>query len=203
MLTDKIVKCSSTSKVIISVSFVAIVTLATYNWIVSPQTGYLQAARQYETIVGNAGKKTEVIKNQIDVKEIEIEKLQGEIAAIQNSFFSPQKATEFFMDIEPLSLQCNCNVDSLTFNADETRRGAQADKEESSPVILKSATVTITGTYDGLMKFLARLGNYPQRISINDLYIESGARNGEKLDCGMTITIYVVEDKESITDEQT
>lgn len=104
------------------------------------------------------------------------------------------------MDIEPLSLQCDCNVDSLTFMADETRRGT--DKEQSSPVVLKSATVTITGAYEGLMKFLARLGAYQQRISINDLYIESGPRDGEKLDCGMTITIYVVEDKESITDEQ-
>ena len=201
MLTDKIVKCSSTSKVVISVSFVAIVTLATYNWIVSPQTGYLHAARQYEMIVGNAGKKTTFIKEQITIKEVEIEVLQREIAEIQNSFFPPQKATEFFMDIEPLSLQCNCNVDSLTFMADETRQGV--DKDESSPVILKSAVVEITGAYEDLMKFLGRLGGYPQRISINDLRIESGPRDTEKLSCGMTITIYVVEDKEIITDEQT
>jgi len=201
MLTDKIVKCSSTSKIVVSVSFVAIVTLATYNWIVSPQTGYLHAARQYEMIVGNAGKKTTFIKDQISTKEVEIEVLQREIAEIQNSFFSSQKATEFFMDIEPLSLQCNCNVDSLTFMADETHQGTNEDK--SSPVILRHAAVDITGTYEDLMKFLGRLGNYPQRIAISDLRIESGPRNSDKLTCGMTITIYIVEDKEIITDEQT
>jgi Tfp pilus assembly protein PilO len=201
MLTDKIVKCSSTSKIVVSVSFVAIVTLATYNWIVSPQTGYLHAARQYEMIVGNAGKKTTFIKDQISTKEVEIEELQREIAEIQNSFFSSQKATEFFMDIEPLSLQCNCNVDSLTFMADETHHGTDEDK--SSPVILRHAAVDITGTYEDLMKFLGRLGNYPQRIAISDLRIESGPRDSDKLTCGMTITIYIVEDKEIITDEQT
>ena len=201
MLTDKIVKCSSTSKIIVSVSFVAIITLATYNWIVSPQTGYLHAARQYERIVGNAGKKTTFIKEQIATKEVEIEKLQRETAEIQNSFFPPQKATEFFMDIEPLSLQCNCNVDSLTFMADETRQGM--NKGESSPVILRSAIIEITGAYEDLMKFLGRLGGYPQRISVNDLRIEPGPRDSDKLSCGMTITIYVVEDKEIITDEQT
>ena len=111
MLTDKIVKSSSTSKFIVSVSFVAIVTLATYNWIVSPQTRYLHAARQYQMIVGNAGKKTAFFKSQIAVKEVEIKDLEEEIAKIQNSFFPPEKATEFFLDIEPIALQCNCNVD--------------------------------------------------------------------------------------------
>ncbi len=61
MLTDKVIKSSSTSKIIVSVCFVAIVTLAAYNWIVSPQTAYLHAAQQYEMMVGNAGKKTAVI----------------------------------------------------------------------------------------------------------------------------------------------
>lgn len=200
MLTDKIVKCSSTSKIVVSVSFVAIVTLATYNWIVSPQTGYLHAARQYEMIVGSAGKKTTFIKEQILTKEVEIEKLQREIAEIQNSFFSSQKATEFFMDIEPLSLQCNCNVDSLTFMADETHQ--RTNEDESSPVILRRAAVDITGRYEDLMRFLGRLGSYPQRIAISDLCIESGPRNSDKLTCRMTITIYIVEDKEIITDEQ-
>ena len=199
MLTDKIIKCSSTSKFVISVSFVGIVTLATYNWIVSPQTRYLHAARQYKTMVGNAGKKTAFIKDQIAVKEIEIEKLQSEIARIQNSFFSPQKATEFFMDLEPIALQCGCNVVSLTFMADETHRGTE--KKQSSPVILKRARLDITGEYENLMKFLGRLGNYPQRVSINDLCVESNHPGNDNLNCGMTITIYVVEDKEIMTDE--
>ena len=82
---------------------------------------------------------------------------------------------------------------------DETRQGAY--KEESSPVILKRASLDITGAYGDLMKFLGKLGNYPQRVSITDLRVESGSPNSDKLSCGMIITIYVVEDKETITDE--
>ena len=201
MLTDKIVKCSSTSKIIVSVSFVGIVTLAAYNWIVSPQTGYLHAAKQYERMVGDAGKKTEFIKKQIATKQVELEKLHGEIAQIQNSFFSGEKAREFFMDIEPLSLQCNCNVVSLTFMADETRRNR--DAESDSPIVLKRASVDITGRYEDIMKFLAKLRDYTHRICINDLCIESSQPDVDKLNCGLIITIYVVEDKEIITDEQT
>ena len=144
--------------------------------------------------------KTAFIKDQIRVKEAEIEKLRTEIAQIQNSFFTSENAREFFMDLEPMSLQCGCSVTSLDLMPDAT-----ADKgkdSRASTLILKRASVDITGKYENIMKFLGRLNDSHWRISISNLCIESDQSDDEKLICGMIITIYVVEDKEIITDEQ-
>ena len=45
MLMDKFIKSSPSSKIFVSVSTIAIVTLTTYGWIVSPQISYLHAAQ--------------------------------------------------------------------------------------------------------------------------------------------------------------
>ena len=67
---------------------------------------------------------------------------------------------------------------------------------------MKNAEITLTGQYNNIVKFLARLSNRPEHISISEMFIEN-AEFGEKLlICKMKITIFMIDDKEIITDEE-
>lgn len=197
MLIDKALKSSPSTKVIIAVSVIAIVGFATYNWVVSPQVTYLHAAEKYKVIVGSAGEKTTVINNNIKEKQKELDSLRQDVSRLENSFFSNEKAREFFSDLEPIAVQHKCNVESLTFMPPETK-----ETEDSVNVTLNYAKIILTGRYKDIMEFIVKIRDYPQRIVIGNLLIESARFMTGELNCQINITIYTIEDKESITHEQ-
>jgi len=200
MLTDKLIKSSPGSKIFVSVSTIAIVTLTTYGWIVSPQISYLHAAQQQKVMTRNAERKTVGLRNQTHKREAELTDLHNQIDAIRDSFFTPTEAHEFFSDLDMTALQCGCNVSSLTFMS-EKAVAPEAGPEYFSSVVLRRAEITLTGQYDGILAFLTRLGGYRQRISVGSLLIKPNPSNIEDLLCSINITIYIIENKETISNE--
>lgn len=199
MLMDKVGKINTNTKIFVSVSTVMLVAIAMYNWAVSPQTSYLQAAQRYETMMSDTGEKTTVIKNGIDDKKKELERLYEEITATKDSFFTLKTSREFFSDIAPILSQSGCMMESLTFMPSSTVSSGE-DTEMDSGISEKRAAIVLTGQYENIIKFLRRLSGYSQHIMVNDLVIESLRSGGKRLVCHMTITIYLIEEKEIVTD---
>ncbi len=171
MLTDKIMKSNRAPRVFVSVSMIAIVAFGAYNWAISPQTSYLHAAQQYEKMMRNAGEKTEVIKEQIQLKKVELTKLRKEFDETESGFFTLRGAKEFFSDLEPISLQCKCTIDSYNYRpaqyiSSDTEGGGH------SSIIVKQVEISLTGRYENIIKFFTRLGGYSERIYISELYLE-------------------------------
>jgi Tfp pilus assembly protein PilO len=196
MLINDTIRSGPATKVIISVSFVAIVALAAYNWVISPQITYLHAAEQYKSIVEGAGAKSAVILKNVEKKLVELEKLQQDVSGLENNFFTFEKAREFFSDIEPVAVQHNCAVESSDFMLSVSKKSGDV-----SDVTLSRAKVTLSGNYKNIMKFLEKIRDYPQRIVISNLLIERSDKINNDLNCQVTITIYVIEDKEAMTHE--
>jgi len=202
MLMDKFIKSSPNSKIVVSVSAIAVVTLMAYGWIVSPQISYLHAAQQHKAMNLNAEQKTVGLRNQKKKCQAELSELQKQIEAIRDSFFTPTEAQEFFTNLDMVAMRCGCKVSSLTF-ASTKAVTPQEGREYFSSVTLKRAEVTLTGNYDGILEFLKKLGEYPHRISIASLLIKPNPGIVEELElvCSMTITIYIIENKETMSDE--
>ncbi len=196
MLNNNIIRSGPTTKVIVAVSFISIMALAAYNWVIVPQIAYLNAAEQYKSIVGGAGAKSTIIQNNIERKLVEIEKLQQDVSRLENSFFTFEKAREFFSDIEPVAVQHNCAVESSDFMPSVSKKSGDV-----SDVTLSRAKIMLSGNYKNIMKFLEKIRDYPQRIGISNLLIERSDKINNDLNCQVTITIYVIEDKEAITHE--
>ena len=55
-------------------------------------------------------------------------------------------------------------------------------------------------TIASIGEFLRKLSGYSQHIMIDDLLIESLRSGGKQLVCRMTVTIYLIEEKELLTD---
>lgn len=200
MLND-LLKTSPTAKVLVSVSSILMVGLVTYNWAIAPQRSYLHAAQQHESMMQNAGKKSQVIKNRILSKEKEMANLYDQIAETKDSFFTPKIAREFFLDLEPILLQSSCSMESLTsVSPDKIFTDDQAQNHPG--VVLRCAQIKFIGRYEHIIKFIKRLSGYSQRISVNNILLEAVEPGSRMLMCNMTITIYLIEDKEKMEDNK-
>ena len=115
MLKDKLIKSSQSSKIIVSITIVAIVSVAAYNWIVSPLTTYLYASQLHETVMNSARQKAVRIESQMGMKQAELEKAENEMFELQSRFFTAKRAKEFFLDLEPISVETGCDVQSFEF----------------------------------------------------------------------------------------
>ncbi len=196
MLNNNIIRSGPATRVIIAVSFVSIMALAAYNWVISPQIIYLHAAEQYKSIIAGDGARSTVILKNVEKKLVELEKLQQDISGLENSFFTFEKAMEFFSDIEPIAVQHNCTVESSDFIPSVSKKSGDV-----SDVTLSRARIMLSGNYKNIMKFLEKIRDYPQRIVVSNLLIERGNKINNDLNCQVSITIYVIEDKETITHE--
>ncbi len=199
MLTEKLFKSSPVSKVFIVVSIAGIVAIAAYNRIVSPQTAYLHAAQQHEVMLNTAGKKVAKIKKKIKTKITQLAVLRKEIGKIQDKFFTPGGGREFFLDLDPISIASDCNVD-WRFKED-VKTTSDNKHDDSFSIALKYVEISLTGQYKNIIKFLTKLSSYSEHLSISNLSIKSIGFGKKELICKMTITIYLIENKEIMTDE--
>ena len=200
MLKDKLIKSSQSSKIIISITIVAIVSVAAYNWIVWPLTTYLHASQLHETVMEGAQQRATRIESQLNIKQEELEKAENEMFDTQSRFFTTTRAKEFFLDLEPISVETGCDVQSFEFVKNNSKRKTNADNDYG--VIAKSAEISFTGGYDNIIKFLKKLGSCPERFSINQINIEPADNNQSAgLMCQMTVTVYTLQEKEITVDE--
>ena len=200
MAVRKIATLSPASKVLLSLSCVFVVGLAAYNWTVGPQTSYLKAARLYEVMMGDAGRMTKTITDRMVSKTITAKKLNEEITRIQDGFFTPKQVNEFFLDLEPIAHQCNCTVQKLVFIPSDPILH-EGRKNDSYDITVKRSALSLQGCYADIIRFMRRLSNYSQRIIIDSLAVENSDVITGDLACHMTITIYVIKDKELGIDE--
>jgi Tfp pilus assembly protein PilO len=174
--------------------------MAAYNWIVSPLTTYLHASQLHETVMSSARQRAVMIESQMRMKQEELERAENEMFELQSRFFTAKRAKEFFLDLEPISVETGCDVHSFEFVKNKRKR--KGDVDNSYGVIAKSAEIGFTGGYDNIIQFLKRLGSCPERFSINKINIESAGDNRQgNLMCQMTITVYTLQEKEITVDE--
>ena len=210
MPNEQAIKTSQTSKVLIAGSVIGIITLFTYTWIVAPHTSHLFAAQQYKDMVLNAGHKSEIIKKQIETKSLEVASLRQKISEVQDNFFDDRTAREFILDLEPISLQNYCNIDSLSeLRPRKITTDSEKDEKESpdsgndsiSDITSRRIAIGLTGRYDNIIKLLKKFNSYSQRISVSNLSIRSEELVNQERLCDMIITIYIIKNKETISDE--
>jgi Tfp pilus assembly protein PilO len=200
MLKDKLIKSSRSSKIIVSIAIVAIVSMAAYNWIVSPMTAYLHASQLHETVMNSTRQRVVRIESQMSKKQEELEKAESEMLYMKSGLFTTTRAKEFFLDLEPISVETGCDVQSFEFVKNNSKRKTNADNNYS--VISKSAEIGFAGGYNNIIEFLKKLGSCPERFSINQINIEPADNNRSVgLMCQMTVTVYILQEKEISVDE--
>lgn len=225
MIFDNLSKLNRPSRVAVFTVMVVIAVVAMYNRMVAPFTSYLLASQQHETVVLDLAKKNEVIGEVIETKRKELKALRGQFAEFQSTLFTPEKAKEFFSDLQIIVEQSGCVVHSLNLitskqipkrrgalskttktETDKTKLKSESDSkdkqlEEASDIVVEKAILSISGLYNNLIKLVERLQRRTQKVWIDQFEVEVLDIETAQLKCDITITIYTIRDKESIVYE--
>ncbi len=195
MFIDALVKSSRSSRIVLSVVIVAILTAAAYNWILAPHTGYLHAAQQYGSVADDVARQNKIIKSKIAAQKRELEKLRYECAEVTTQLFSPAEAKKFFSGIESIGDRTNCVIYAINFLSGKTKAGEEAG------IAQNSAVVSFTGDYGDVINFLSELVNRPQKVVVHLLTMTVPERKSSQLECEAILTLYTIKDKEISANE--
>ncbi|MHC4229844.1 MAG: hypothetical protein ACYSW0_20610 [Planctomycetota bacterium] len=200
MLMNALAKSSRSSRIAFSAAIVIIVAVAAYNWMVAPHTKYLQAAQQYELMMGDMARTNKIIKTKETVKRKEVEKLRAELASVQSAVFTPYEARKFFTDIEAVCNAAGCLVYSINFLSGNLR-DMSASAESDNEIVANGAVINFVGSYGNIISFLSELTNRPQKVVVRSLKITAFGKKPNPLECEMVVRIYTIRDREIFTNE--
>lgn len=176
--------------------------IAAYNWIIAPHRNYLRAADIFESTVTNLARKNKIISSQVTTKRKELEELREKYKQSCARLFDPVEAGEFFSNIQARAEEVNCILSSLTFsNARPTPKTTRPRNDEY--ITAQSATLSLSGGYGNILALMDLLQDGPKQVCIDSVGINSdehdspqGVPRTAHLECGMTVTIYVIQRKE-------
>ena len=196
MLVDDIAKLNRSSRNAVSIALVIIAAIAMYNWTVAPHTTYLFAAQRYEASIDNVAEESKLIRERVKTKKKKLQELREEFAELQSILFTPDKATEFFSDLQPISEEAGCVVHSLNFvTGGPVIKGEES--ENALGIVANSAMLGVVGIYGNVIKLVERLQARTQKVWIDSIRMEAIGGNPDQLRCDMTITVYTIEDREA------
>lgn len=196
MLVNNLAKLSRSSRNAFSVSLIVIAALATYNWIAAPHTNYLFAAHRYESVIDEIIQKNKVIDSKVKVKKKKLQELQEQSVELLSTLFTPDKAREFFSDLQAISEETGCIVYSLNFidSKPDTKSG---QPKQTAGVVTKSAVLSVVGVYRNITSLIQRLQSRTQKVWIDSVRIRTLDRTLDRARCDITITICAIEIEEA------
>ena len=192
-------KLNRSSRNAVSTALVMIAAIAVYNQIVAPHTAYLFAAQRNESALSNIVRNNETIKNTVEFKRKKLQQLLEKSAQLHNALFKPDEAKGFLNSLEAIAEEAGCAVHSLQFGTSAS--AIKNNQGGNIPTIsTNSAMLGVTGVYDAIIKLIEKLQMRNQGVLIESITMEPFNDSSDRLKCDMTITIYVIQNKETAFD---
>jgi Tfp pilus assembly protein PilO len=191
MLVDNFAKLGSSTRKATSVSLIVIAVYAMYNWMVTPHSNYLSAARGYESAVDMVIEQNNTIVKQVETKRKQLQELRENSTQLQSVLFASDQAREFFSDLQVISEQAGCVVNSINLVTKKTN-----PENERLGIVAKSAALNIVGVYSDIAKLIERLQTRTQKVWIDSIRMKTLDSNSDKVICDLTITICQITDKD-------
>jgi|SRR3972149_821669 len=195
MITDSLAKLNRSSRISFFAALIVIAGVAMYNRIVSPHVTYLYAAQKYDSAMDKIVEKNKAITCELDGKKKELGKLRDQYSQCLGLLFTPDEAKEFFGDLQTIPEETGCTVYSLNLIVSKPGHGNKRS-EDTSGMAANSAILSVSGQYNNIMKLLEKLQNRTQRVWVDSFKIEIIDFGSARLKCDMTITIYIIQDRE-------
>ena len=193
MLVDNVARLGNSTRNATSAALIVIAAFAMYNWIVTPQTTYLSSAKGYESAMDKIIEQNKTIELQVGAKKKQLQQLRENSAQLQSVLFTPDKAKEFFSDLQVISEQAGCTVHSTNLIADK-----RDNENEHLGVVTRSASLSIVGSYKDMVKLIERLQARTEKVWIDEIGVQLLDSNSDKARCDLTVTICQIMDKDTL-----
>jgi hypothetical protein len=196
---DRIIMTKGSKRNALSIALVAIGGAAMYNWILSPQVGYLRAVQRYQPVVDEMAKQTGRLGRTLDKKHQRLRSLQRELTEMQDNLFTPAQAKNFLGSLQSFLEQSGCRVTAADFSGEVQAGPSGKAKEAGGPGAFRAA-VTAVGEYDQIVALLERLQANRPKVWVDSCGLKlSDVRTG-RLECRLALTLYTLVDEEGHTD---
>ena len=173
-----------------SAALVLIGALALYNWVLAPHVGCLQAMQKLETAVGSIAEEKDRIGATLDAKAGQRRSLQQELADLEESVFSAQKAKVFVESLLPAVEGTGCTVIEADFAGKAT---AVRVEEPNAPVVeLLQPSLVVSGQSDQISALLQRFRDHRPRVWIDSCQCDFSDRGAGLVECRLVLALYVV-----------
>ena len=184
---EKFIQIERSRRRVLLIALAAIAVFGLYRWILAPHTSQLLAAQRYNSSLDAAIHKAEFMSTVLEKKKTKITELTKESDRLRNQLFTQNEARRFFASLPSVAVQSGCAVISVS-----STPNAQQNTPNDTPAIApKKATVSITGGYNGITKFIDALQNYEHKVWIESVRIDAGGAG--KLKCQVLLTVYCIE----------
>ena len=184
---EKFIQIERSRRRVLLAALAAILVFAMYQWILAPHTNQLLAAQRYNSSLNATIRKADSMRMAIEKKKTKIEELTKESDRLRNQLFTQNEARRFLASLPAIAAQSGCAVISVS-SAPNAQQNTQNDTPAIAP---KKATVSITGGYNGITKFIDALQNYEHKVWIESVRIDAGGAG--KLKCQVLLTVYCIE----------
>ncbi len=192
MLVKHLVKLNRSTRHSVSASLIVIALLAMYNWLVAPHAAYLSVVQGYESVMTNLVNKNNLINSKVKVKRKKLQELQEKSAQLQSTLFTSDKAREFFSDLQAISEQTGCMVQSLNMIKKNPKEN---QSEDTSGIVTSSAVLSVVGLYKDIPRLIQRLQARTQKVWIDSIKVLTVEYNSDRPRCDIVITICEIQDK--------
>lgn len=196
MLVNNLAKLSRSSRNAASASLIVIATLMMYSWIAAPHASYLSAAQRYGLVVDDIVEKNKTIDNKVKIKRKKLQELQEQNIELQNTLFTPDKAREFFSDLQAICEETGCVVYSLNL-IDSKPNTKSGQPKQTAGVVTRSAVLSVVGVYKNIINLIQRLQARTQRVWVDSVKMRALDGSLDRAKCDITITICAIESKET------
>jgi hypothetical protein len=187
---NRVITLGNSTRTTMSMSLIAVATIAMYGWIVSPHVAYLHAVQKYEPVVKEVAKEKDNLCTALGMKQRRLQAMQSELSTLRGRLFTPQEAQSFLGGLEASCQKAGCGVTSIEFPGDGSR--PEAAKATEPPVVrVRRANLVVLGRYDQIVGLLEHLQNRPQQVSIDSCRIELLDVASARLKCDLTMTIWI------------
>ena len=192
MLVRHLAKTSRSKRYAVSALLIVIALLAMYNRLIAPHAAYLSVVQGYESAMSNLINKNNVINSKVEVKRKKLQELQEKSAQLQSTLFTSDKAREFFSDLQAISEQTGCMVQSLNMIKSNPN---EKQSENNSGIVTKSAVLSVVGLYKDIPRLIQRLQARTQKVWIDSIKVMTVEYNSDLPRCDITITICEIQNK--------
>jgi len=192
MLVRHLAKTSRSKRYAVSALLIVIALLVMYNRLIAPHAAYLSVVQGYESAMSNLINKNNVINSKVEVKRKKLQELQEKSAQLQSTLFTSDKAREFFSDLQAISEQTGCMVQSLNMIKSNPN---EKQSENNSGIVTKSAVLSVVGLYKDIPRLIQRLQARTQKVWIDSIKVMTVEYNSDLPRCDITITICEIQNK--------
>lgn len=183
-----------------SIALIVIGAAAMYNWVLSPQVGYLRAVQRYQPVVDEMAEETGRIGGMLNAKRQQLRALQQELSGIRDSLFTREEAKIFLGSLQSFVEQTGCKVAVMDF-ASDSRTEQPPGSGEAGPVATSRVNLSIVGQYDQIVMLLDRLQNNRRKVWVDSCALTLSDLRSGRLECKLVLITHALSDREGHIDE--